>query len=220
MKICFHNSLRYQRDVRSRKSDSKTRLFHGAKYWPIRNGYFRAVAVQFFFVFNHFNMASTWCIARIYELGGCTHEGIELGNDVIVSRWRCILNRQWCGGRIYSSSKWFEILFFIESCYNLQVLSSLCVCIAIGTDTGTLHAPAACHRHWCWRWLAWSPVHALHSSWHWHCMVENWWTQCKCRSIVHQSIIISEGWHWMILRCDHSMSSLGNDDGLMDNRSA
>ena len=54
-------------------------------------------------------------------------------HKLMISLWRCIRNRQWWCGRIYSSSKRFKIkLFLVQSL--LLVLSSLCVCI--GTDTG------------------------------------------------------------------------------------
>ena len=59
VKICFHDSLLCQSEGRSQRSDTKTPLFHGVNYWPIRNGYLPAVAA----CISH--ACAIACIARL-----------------------------------------------------------------------------------------------------------------------------------------------------------
>ena len=117
------------------------------------------------------------------------------------SLWRCIRNRQWWCGRIYSSSKRFEIFFFIVQSLlqALLVLSWLCACI--DTDTGvrgTLLPPLPPLV------LALASLVARPCVGQQLTLAENWWTQCNAdRLSINPSSFPRDDIEWSRRRCTH-----------------
>ena len=98
-------------------------------------------------------------------------------NEWFFSLWRCIRNRQWYG-RIYSSSKRFKIFVYIVQ----NLLQALLVLVRYAHASALTREWAVPCSRWCWRWLAWSPVHALDS---WQKIDGRNVMQIDCPSIRH-----------------------------------